>query len=1033
MKSPGARSRARGTDHPSGRPARMRHVSAIPAWAAICFVASGAAGLLYEVVWARELAYLLGSSLHSVAVVVAAFLGGLALGAHLLGGRLSRSGDPGRRYALLELAVGAGGLLVLPLLRALDPVVGVLYRALGGEGAAFAAARVVLSFAVLVPPAALMGATLPVLVARIERGRLGAGLAGLYALNTAGAVAGSLLGGFLLLPALGLLGTTFVAAALNLGAGLLAWHAGRPQEAAAATVEAAADGSDPLPPRARTVLGLVFALSGFAALVLQIAWVRLYGLVLGSTVYAFSAVLGVYLAGIAAGSAVAGPFLPRVRTVAPLALALLALSLASLLGVQAWPGLPGAMLRAGEQAGQAWVGLWFAQLLLVLPVLGPPCLLLGAIFPLATRLLQSGEGGPATGRAYALNTLGTIAGSLLAGFVLLPRLGVQGTVFAACALAALAGVVVLLLPGAPRPAPRTLGLAGLGLAACVGAALVAPRWDPMLMSLGTYRPFHARNLLASFRASGGLGEPTRAVAAAQRVLFYEEGVNASVLVATDGLGERRWLRIGGKIDAGTGDMTTQVLLGLLPAAMAPPGARTLVVGHGSGATVAAALAAGVGPTEVVELEPAVIAASRYFHAPGEDPLDDPRVTVRLEDARTRLLHGPGRYDLILSEPTNPWISGVNSLFTVDFYRRVRARLAPEGVFAQWIQAYELSPETFRILVASFHEVFPDAEVFCVWDANDVLLVAAPPGRRLPLERLRSPAARSQVRRARLEDPWQVAGFRAGRLADLPRPAGGVPLDTDDRPIVEYQAPRDLVRHGAGQVELDSLLGPLARGVVIPPGSALDGWPADTLLRVRAEARLAGADDDEANRVYLELRDAGALPLARELAVERSERLRAARRDALVERTRGWMREGRTAEALPALEQLTADPASPPDLWTLLAEAKRRQGDAAGAGRAAERALAQGVTGAARLEAQLLAGTAALAQGRTGRALEAFREAQRLAPADARAYDLEARLHAQARDWPAARGAVARGLRANPGDPALRAAAEALDRQPGRGR
>jgi spermidine synthase len=1018
--TPPARSAVRGPRTPGG--------AMVPGWAALCFVASGTAGLLYEVVWSKQLAYLLGSSLHSVAVVVAAFLGGLALGAHLLGGRLSRSGDPGRRYAQLEFAVGIVGLLVLPLLRALDPVVGVLYRALGGEGAAFAAARVALSFLVLVPPAALMGATLPVLVARVERGRLGAGLAGLYALNTAGAVLGSLLGGFVLLPAWGLLGTTGVAAALNAGAGLLAWRVARPQAAEPLGQEVAGSDVAALPPRARAVLGVVFACSGFAALVLQIAWVRLYGLVLGSTVYAFSAVLGVYLAGIAVGSAVAGPFLSRVRSAGPLAIALLGLALASLLGVQAYPTLPAAMLRAGQQAGDSWLRLWVAQWGLVLPVLGPPCLLLGAIFPLATRLLQSEEGGPAAGRAYALNTVGTIAGSLLAGFLLLPRFGVQGSVLTACAFATAAGIAVLALPGAPRPTPRALGAAAVLLVATGVAAALAPRWDAMLMSLGTYRPFHARNLMASFRAAGGLGDPTRAVASAQRVLFYEEGVNASVLVATDQGGVRRWLRIGGKIDAGTGDMTTQVLLGLLPAAMAEPGASTLIVGHGSGATAAAALAAGVGRTEIVELEPAVIAASRLFHAPGEDPLDDPRVTVRLEDARTRLLHGAGRYGLVISEPTNPWIAGVNSLFTVDFYRRVRARLEPDGVFAQWIQAYELSPETFQVLVASFRTVFPEADVFCVWGANDVVLIAAPAGRTLQLERLRSPQVQRQVLLARLDDAWQLAGFYAGRLASLPGNGRTAVLDTDDRPIVEYRAPRDLVRYGGGSVDLAALIGPRARAVAVPQDGALAGWPADTLLRVRAEARLAGADDDEANRVYLELRDAGALALARELAVGRSERIRAARRDALAEEARAWMRAGRTTEALPLLEQLTADPASPPDLWTLLAEARRRQGDAAGAGRAAERALAQGVTGSARLEAELLAGSAAAAQGRRGRALQAFREAQRLSPADARGYDLEARIHAQAGDWARAREVVARGLRASPDDPVLRQAAAALDQQ-----
>src|SRR5215831_10688826 len=201
---------------------RASRATAVPAWATGCFLVSGAAGLLYELVWSKQLAYLLGSSLRSAAIVVAAFLAGLALGARWLGSPLARGDAPGRRYALLEAAVAVVGFAVLPVLRALDPLVGPLYRALGGESLPFAFARGGLLFAVLLAPAALMGATLPVLVARCERGAVGAGLAWLYALNTLGAVAGSLLGGFLLLPGLGLAQTTLVAAGLNLFAALWA-------------------------------------------------------------------------------------------------------------------------------------------------------------------------------------------------------------------------------------------------------------------------------------------------------------------------------------------------------------------------------------------------------------------------------------------------------------------------------------------------------------------------------------------------------------------------------------------------------------------------------------------------------------------------------------------------------------------------------------------------------------------------------------------------------------------------------------------
>ena len=308
-----------------------------------------------------------------------------------------------------------------------------------------------------------------------------------------------------------------------------------------------------------------------------------------------------------------------------------------------------------------------------------------------------------------------------------------------------------------------IGLTALALVGLI-ASVTLPTWDPMLMSLGVYRPFSARNLLTSWRSAGGTGDPTREVAAAQRVLFYREGVNASVLVATDLEGHRRWLRVGGKIDAGTGDMLTQELLGLLPACMAKPDARTLIVGHGSGTTAAAALAAGVGRTDLVELEPAILEASRMFHDPAHDPLDDPRVTVHVEDARTVLAHSRERYDLIISEPTNPWIAGVNALFTTDFYRRVRARLAPDGVFCQWLQVYELSPASFHSLLAAFASQFPEGYLFCLWRSSDLLLVAAPPSRSVAFDRVASPALRTSLADARLTGPEDLAAFDLGPLA-----------------------------------------------------------------------------------------------------------------------------------------------------------------------------------------------------------------------------------------------------------------------------
>ena len=1025
----------------------VRRAPSVPRWATGCLIASGAAGLLYEVVWSKQLAYLLGSSMRSAAIVVAAFLAGLALGARFLGAPLARGGTPGRRYALLEAGVAVTGFSVLPLLRALDGPVGQLYRALGGESLAFAFARGGLLFAVLLVPAALMGATLPVLVARCERGAVGSGLAWLYAVNTLGAVLGSLSAGFLFMPALGLGRTTLIAAVLNLSAAL--W-AGLAPDAGVAGDTGPDGGSGAPPARAvapiswprpaelparehRRSLAAMFALSGFVALALQIAWLRLYGLVLGSSVYSFAAVLGVYLTGIALGSAAFGRWAPRPGQ-GVTAFAFLQLALAAIIatGAHLYAALPGAMLTVGQMTGPSWGALLVAQLGLVAPVVLPPCMVLGALFPLTTRLLQAGAepGGAATGRAYALNTLGTIAGSLLTGFVLLPAWGVQGVVFLSAALATMLGIATLLLRGRPSTLTRTHAIAG-GIAALVlVASLTVRHWDPVLMSLGTYRPFHAANVVQSWLGGGGIGDPARRVASAQRALYYREGINASVLVATDLEGTRRWLRVGGKIDASTSDMTTQTMLGLIPATIAKPGARSLIIGHGSGFTAAAALAAGTGPMDIVELEPAVIEGSRFFHAAGEDPLDDRRVRLYLEDARARLAHGEGRYGLIVSEPSNPWIAGVNNLFTEDFYKLVRRRLEPDGVFCQWLQLYELSPVAFRSLLGSFLRVFPQAQVFCVWSANDALLVAAPPGSTLSWDRLQGPAAERELRRARLSSPEQIAAFYVGPASAWLPEVAHAERNTDDRPFVEYRAPRDMIEVGRGfSSHHPEVLGEFKREVVPPRGGPLASWPSDLVLHARAASMLEGAGDAEANAVYEQLRAAGATEIAATLAAERRDELQHARFAARLAQARGSAERGDAAQARAILEEVTGQGGGGPEDWVLLARVRRDLGDARGSGQAAAHVLLGEGPDATRLEALLLSGMAEQAARRDSLAFARFREAQGLAPHDGRAYDYEARMRFAARDFAGARAVVERGLQNAPGDAALTKALQVLSQQP----
>ncbi len=1008
---------------------RTTRPSALPAWAALCFLASGAAGLLYEIVWSKQLAYVMGSSLHAVAAVVASFLGGLALGARVLGVPLARRGNGARTYAMLELGVGLLGVALLPLLRASDPLVGQLYRSLGGESVAFAAARFGLLVAFLLPPAALMGATLPVLVAHIERERVGAALARLYALNTLGAVVGSFAAGFVLLPVVGLAMTTYVAAALNVLVALVAWNAPAAARASAATA-AMPTASEDAPSHAvlgsgsRLVVAGLFAASGFGALAFQIAWVRLFGLVFGSSVYSFSAVLGVYLLGIALGAALIGRWLERFATLTGFGLLQLGLAGSTALAVHAFPGLPQRMLEMGAAAGVDWRGLLTAESFTVAAIIGVPCMLLGAIFPVAVRLLQSRDGGHAAGTAYALNTLGTIAGSLLAGFVLVPNLGVQGTHLGAVAIAAGVGLVAAGM-GWSQGARR--GLAPVFVVVLLLATgllvLTAPAWDPMVMSAGVYRPIMARRFTAF---ANGATDAVQRGSAPNKLVYYREGINASVILGTDAQGQDLWLRVGGKVDASTTDMETQALLGLIPGALADSGARTLVIGLGSGVTAAAVLATGVGPTEVVELEPGVVAASRWFHGKGEDPLDDPRTTLVMGDARTHLLHSAGRYGLIVSEPSNPWIAGVNNLFTVDFYERVKARLEPDGVFCQWLQLYELSPETFSTLVRSFREVFPHGQLFYVWRGLDLLLVACPDDRRLDRARLETSAVRRILDRARLPEASVLASYWLGPLSSLTPPVAQGALNRDDRPVVEYRAPQDLVAIGRTDAgHSTAVTGAMPFADARPEGALFADWPVGEWYLQRARWRVLNEDLPHGAQVARAARaHAPEVAAVVEAEVQRGER-RAKSALAYNEAVQA-LATGDKSRAREALERAVAIDPDNGAAWVVLSDRRRVDGDVAGA----EAAIAQARRSddpRVRADAEAMTGMVASGRKDYATAIGHFREAERLYPASPRTYLYEAEAHLQRGDAAAGVDALKRGLAAVPNSPEL---AQALARVTG---
>lgn len=758
-----------------------------------CFLASGTSGLIYQVVWMRELTLIFGATTLAVSTVLAVFMGGLAFGS-LTGGRWAdRARRPLRLYAWLELAIGLYGLAIPFLFSLLPAVYQPLWRAAGLSFFTLSLVRFALAGAVLAAPTILMGATLPVLSRVVARRAeaVGRDVGMLYTVNTVGAVLGASSAGLLLIPSIGMTGTTAVAALLNLVAGAIAYAMDRREVADSTSADSPDDQPRPgvLGRPATVALFAAFGVSGVAALVYEVAWTRALSLVLGSSVYAFTIMLTTFLVGLAFGAGLGTWLADRARR------PLLVLSVVeAAVGVSAFGGLflirelPYLFLVLHRQFESSPAALLLGtRLLIAALVMLVPTTLLGAVFPLAVRAAAGHVHaiGRTVGALYSVNTLGAIAGAFASGFVLIPWLGVEGAIVSAIVLNLAAAAALAYTTGAMSRAVRT-AIAAVLLVAALLAAPLRPRWDPAVMASGVYR--YAPTLKAATRAEflnhylgGGDGE----------TVFYRDGVSATVAVQFQ-FGHYV-LKVNGKPDATTaGDLPTQALVAHLPLLVRPDASTALVIGWGSGVSVGAALAYPIDRVTAVELEPAVVEASTFFEGVNGRPLQDPRTELLINDGRNLLAATDRRFDVIVSEPSNPWLTGVANLFTREYFASGARCLSPGGVFCQWLQIYEMQPTEVATLLATFASAFPEVYVFRGASGDLILLGALEPFT-LDVSRIRSQIDNPGPIRDRLADVRiRSVETLLSRLYLTPdgvrRFIASAPLNTDDNARIEFLAP-----------------------------------------------------------------------------------------------------------------------------------------------------------------------------------------------------------------------------------------------------
>lgn len=766
----------------------------------LCFILSGATGLIYEVLWARMLGLVFGATTLAVSTVLAAFMGGLALGSALAGKLGPRIRKPIGAYGLMEIGIALYALLVPFLFRCIDHVYALIWQQLQPGFFVFSLWRFVLSGLVLLVPTTLMGATLPVLAAALVRSSVkdSNAVTRLYACNLAGAILGTVAAGFVLLPALGVRTTVAVAAAINVAVGLVALTLQRRTTEKLVSEQPGVAVADSTPAVERAGFWLFAAfMSGFVTISTQVSWTRVLTMIIGSSTYAFSIVVALFLIGLAGGAWLVARK-SRAQALRDFVLKVeWCTAVAVLLSLFALNRIPAMLITLGLHFQTAsWLGLLALQILSATLLILVPALFMGMVMP----LVLSWAGSEPTkavarvGRSYAINTIGAIAGAFLTGFILIPHTSTRFALLlsAACCLLVAAVAYQPKETGRDPALKRSLALGSVPVLTIL-LFLLAPPMNLADLSIGAYDSLV--RVLAQSR-EGVKDEKQKEEV--HQLLMYQEGPTATVSVRLDQTTVS--LAINGRTNASDSnfDMPTQVMLGQLPVLLAPRIDNALVIGYATGITVGSMLQSPIKSVTCVELEPGTVAASRFFEHINNKPLDDPRTNLIIDDARTFLRVTPNRYDMIVSEPSHPWVPGVANLFTEEFFELGRSRLNDDGIFVQWVQIYQLSTESLRSVLATYQKVFPHVLVFRVGGLSkgkDLLLIGS--NRPLNLdhlpERLADPRMAAELARVDLKNENDVRGWFVCDENRLGPAVAGAKINTDDNMHIEMTVPREAFR------------------------------------------------------------------------------------------------------------------------------------------------------------------------------------------------------------------------------------------------
>ncbi|GHC09336.1 fused MFS/spermidine synthase [Thermomonas carbonis] len=690
------------------------------------FALSGFAGLIYQSIWTQYLGLFLGHSAYAQSLVLMLFMGGMALGAWLVSRRTESLRRPLLAYAVIELVIGVLGLLFDPLYHAGTAwAYESLMQSATGNGLRWTMATVL-----VLPQCVLLGATFPLMSAgymRLQPASEGRVLAGLYFANSIGAAIGALAATYLLLPKVGLPGAIMTAGLLNIAVAVAIYPISKHEGAVAATPKPAAAPRTRMRTATPLLVLTVAALTGATSFVYEITWVRMLSLALGTTIHAFEVMLAAFISGIAFGGLWLRHRADRLQS--PLATAgwvqvLMGLAALASMFVYAhafeWVGW---LLRVIARTGEGYALYNLSSGLISLLVMFPAAFFAGMTLPLLTlELLRQGGGERVIGRVYATNTLGAIVGVLVAVHLLLPMLGLKLALWLAAAVDLVLGVVVLhvMAPGRSGRRPGPAVFAALVSVFALALSLWLVKFDPLMLASSVYR--HGSTFLDN-----------------TRMRYYRDGKTASVALYERGEGKGlvRAISTNGKVDAALSmhpegeiiaDEYTMVMAAALPLSMRDRFDRVGVIGFGSGLTTHALLGSErIGQVDTIEIEPMMVEGAKLFGDRVSRAYEDPRSHIVIDDAKAFFASSPRRYDLIVSEPSNPWMGGTATLFSEEFYSFVPRHLEDDGIFLQWVQTYEINPALVSSVLRAMLGHFSDVQAY-LSNGEDLLLIAVPKGK-----------------------------------------------------------------------------------------------------------------------------------------------------------------------------------------------------------------------------------------------------------------------------------------------------------------